>query len=104
MGYFAVSLSWLDDTEGVKQMQNKDRQTAKSQAKSSSVLQVSHTPAPMAATHAPQGDCCQPAPMPSPPSETVVKKEQKIREVHVSAGLMEEFLRSAHLLPMHPDF
>jgi len=31
--------------------------------------------------------------MPAPPSEAVVKREQKIREVHVSAALMEEFLR-----------
>ena len=68
---------------------------------SSSVFQVAHAPALVAATQAPQGDCCQPAPMPSPPSEAVVKKEQKIREVHVSAALMEEFLRSAHLLHPH---
>ena len=60
------------------------------------LLQVSHAPAPVAATQAPQGDCCQPAPMPSPPSEAVVKKEQKIREVHISAALMEDFLRFAH--------
>lgn len=35
--------------------------------------------------------------MPAPPSEAVVKKEQKIREVHVSAALMEEFLRLVQL-------
>ena len=57
-------------------------------------VQVSNVPAPVAALQAPQGDCCEPAPMPAPPSEAVVKKEQKIREVHVSAALMEEFLRS----------
>ena len=39
--------------------------------------------------------------MPSPPSEAVVKKEQKIREVHISAALMEEFLRFAHWILMH---
>ena len=54
-------------------------------------------PAPVAALQAPLGDCCEPAPMPAPPSEAVVKKEQKIREVHVSAALMEEFLRSVRL-------
>lgn len=39
--------------------------------------------------------------MPSPPSEAVVKKEQKIREVHISAALMEEFLRSAACVAMN---
>ncbi|KAL3139530.1 hypothetical protein ABBQ38_003853 [Trebouxia sp. C0009 RCD-2024] len=58
-------------------------------------MQVVHAPAPVAAAQALQGDCCQPAPIPSPPSEAVVKKEQKIREVHISAALMEEFLRYA---------
>ena len=61
------------------------------------MLQVVHAPAPVAAAQALQGDCCQPAPIPSPPSEAVVKKEQKIREVHISAALMEEFLRFVHL-------
>ena len=56
-------------------------------------VQVSHVPAPVTAQQAPVGDCCEPAPMPAPPSEATVKKEQKIREVHVSAALMEEFLR-----------
>ena len=56
-------------------------------------MQVHNVPAPAAALQAPQGDCCEPAPMPAPPSEAVVKREQKIREVHVSAALMEEFLR-----------
>lgn len=60
-------------------------------------MQVSNVPAPVAALQTPQGDCCEPAPMPAPPSEAVVKKEQKIREVHVSAALMEEFLRSVLL-------
>lgn len=60
-------------------------------------VQVVHAPAPVAAAQALQGGCCQPAPIPSPPSEAVVKKEQKIREVHISAALMEEFLRFAHL-------
>ncbi len=56
-------------------------------------VQVHNVAAPAAALQAPQGDCCEPAPMPAPPSEAVVKREQKIREVHVSAALMEEFLR-----------
>ncbi|DBB07642.1 hypothetical protein WJX82_002350 [Trebouxia sp. C0006] len=56
-------------------------------------MQVHNVAAPAAALQAPQGDCCEPAPMPAPPSEAVVKREQKIREVHVSAALMEEFLR-----------
>ena len=56
-------------------------------------LQVTHVPAPVEPQQPPRGDCCEPAPMPAPPSEATVKKEQKIREVHVSAALMEEFLR-----------
>lgn len=48
---------------------------------------------------------CEPvADIPGPPSQTTVKKEQKIREVHVSAGLMEEFLRSVAELPFTNKF
>ena len=53
---------------------------------------------PLAAAQVPSGECCEPAPLPPPPTEAIVKKEQKIREVHVSVALMEEFLRSEHLV------
>lgn len=59
------------------------------------MMQVTHVPAPVDPQQPPRGDCCEPVPMPAPPSEATVKKEQKIREVHVSAALMEEFLRYA---------
>ena len=57
-------------------------------------MQVAQTPMPMG-DQAPDSNCsCEPvADIPAPPSQATVKKEQKIREVHVSAGLMEEFLR-----------
>ena len=57
-------------------------------------LQVSHAPMPTGDQPPPPNCPCEPvADIPAPPSQSTVKKEQKIREVHVSAGLMEEFLR-----------
>eukprot|EP00891_Asterochloris_glomerata_P004084 jgi/Astpho2/4084/e_gw1.00063.186.1_t len=47
----------------------------------------------MTCSHAPPQPALEPRPPPvEPPSETAVKKKLQIREVHVSAALMDEFL------------
>lgn len=51
-------------------------------------------PAHMTCSHAPPQPALEPRPPPvEPPSETAVKKKLQIREVHVSAALMDEFLQ-----------